>query len=231
MAVPSSAPSVPPSLEDGYRHRGQRRALVRELRQKGIHDERVLAAIAEVPRHLFFDPAFEAHAYQDKAFPIGEGQTISQPYTVAFQTQLLTIEPTHRVLEVGTGSGYQCAVLLRLTSHVQSIELSPVLFERTRQRQAALGLHGAGLYCGDGSLGLPAHAPYDRILVTAGAPGLPPALLRQLRIGGQLIIPVGDAQLQQMLRVTREGPEAFVREEFETFRFVPLRGAEGWRSL
>jgi len=230
MAVPSPAPSVPPSLEDSYRHRGQRRALVRELRQKGIHDERVLTAIAEVPRHLFFDPAFEAHAYQDKAFPIGEGQTISQPYTVAFQTQLLNIEPTHRVLEVGTGSGYQCAVLLRLTSHIQSIELSSVLFERTRQRQAALGLSGAGLHCGDGSLGLPAHAPYDRILVTAGAPGLPPALLRQLRIGGQLVIPVGDAQLQQMLRITREGPEAFVREEFEAFRFVPLRGAEGWRS-
>lgn len=230
MAVPSPASSVSPALEDGYRHRGQRRALVRELRQKGIHDERVLTALAEVPRHLFFDPAFEAHAYQDKAFPIGEGQTISQPYTVAFQTQLLNIEPTHRVLEVGTGSGYQCAVLLRLTPHVQSIELSAVLFERTRQRQAALGLGGAGLHCGDGSLGLPAHAPYDRILVTAGAPGLPPTLLRQLRIGGQLIIPVGDAQLQQMLRVTREGPEAFVREEFEAFRFVPLRGAEGWRT-
>jgi protein-L-isoaspartate(D-aspartate) O-methyltransferase len=230
MAVPTPASSVSSSLEDGYRHRGQRRALVRELRQKGIHDERVLTAIAEVPRHLFFDPAFEAHAYQDKAFPIGEGQTISQPYTVAFQTQLLNIEPTHRVLEVGTGSGYQCAVLLRLTPHVQSIELSPVLFERTRQRQAALGLSGAELHCGDGSLGLPAHAPYDHILVTAGAPGLPPALLRQLRMGGQLVIPVGDAQLQQMLRVTREGPESFIREEFEAFRFVPLRGAEGWQT-
>jgi protein-L-isoaspartate(D-aspartate) O-methyltransferase len=230
MAVPSPAPSASSPLEDGYRHRGQRRALVRELRQKGIHDERVLTAIAEVPRHLFFDPTFEAHAYQDKAFPIGEGQTISQPYTVAFQTQLLGIEPSHQVLEVGTGSGYQCAVLLRITPHVQSIELSSVLFERTRQRQGALGLHGAGLHCGDGSLGLPAHAPYDRIVVTAGAPGLPPALLRQLRIGGQLVIPVGDAQFQRMLRITREGTESFVREEFEAFRFVPLRGAEGWRT-
>jgi protein-L-isoaspartate(D-aspartate) O-methyltransferase len=230
MALPSPASSASSSLEDGYRHRGQRRALVRELRQKGIHDERVLTAIAEVPRHLFFDPTFEAHAYQDKAFPIGEGQTISQPYTVAFQTQLLNAAPSHRVLEVGTGSGYQCAVLLRLTPHVHSIELSSILFERTRQRQAALGLSGAGLHCGDGSLGLPAHAPYDRILVTAGAPGLPPALLRQLRLGGQLVIPVGDAQLQRMLRVTREGPESFVREEFEAFRFVPLRGAEGWQT-
>lgn len=227
MAVSPAFSSLP--LDDGYRHRGQRRALARELRQKGIYDERVLGAMAEVPRHLFFDPAFEAHAYQDKAFPIGEGQTISQPYTVAFQTQLLGIEPHHQVLEVGTGSGYQCAVLLKISPHVHSIELNQVLFERTRQRLAALGLTGAGLHCGDGSLGLPAHAPFDRILVTAGAPALPPALLRQLRPGGQLVIPVGDAQVQKMLRVTREGPESFVREDFDTFRFVPLRGADGWR--
>jgi protein-L-isoaspartate(D-aspartate) O-methyltransferase len=183
-----------------------------------------------VPRHLFFEPAFETHAYQDKAFPIGEGQTISQPYTVAFQTELLGIEPHHRVLEVGTGSGYQCAVLLELTPHVSSIELSSVLFERTRQRLTTLGMTGAALFCGDGSLGLPDHAPFDSILVTAGAPALPPALLRQLRLGGRLVIPVGDTQVQRMVRVTREGPESFVREEFDAFRFVPLRGAEGWRE-
>jgi len=214
---------------DTYRHQGQRRALVRELGQRGIHDERVLAALAAVPRHLFFEPAFEAHAYQDKAFPIGEGQTISQPYTVAYQTQLLGVQPADRVLEVGTGSGYQCAVLLRLTPHVESIEFNEVLFARTRLLLAALGAGGAALHCGDGSLGLPARAPFDGILVTAGAPALPPALLRQLRVGGRLVIPVGDAQSQRMVRVTREGPEAFVREEFDAFRFVPLRGASGWQ--
>jgi protein-L-isoaspartate(D-aspartate) O-methyltransferase len=220
----------PSPLQDTYRHQGQRRALARELRQRGIVDARVLAAIEAVPRHLFFEPAFEAHAYQDKAFPIGEGQTISQPYTVAYQTQLLGVQPHHHVLEVGTGSGYQCAVLLRLTAHVDSIEYNEVLFARTKQRLAALGATGAALHCGDGSVGLPDRAPFDGILVTAGAPGLPPALLRQLRVGGRLVIPVGDAQAQRMVRVTREGPESFVREEFETFRFVPLLGASGWRS-
>ena len=190
----------------------------------------MLAAIAAVPRHLFFEPAFEAHAYQDKAFPIGEGQTISQPYTVAFQTQLLGVQPTDRVLEVGTGSGYQCAVLLELTSEVDSIEFNEVLYARTRRHLAALGAGAATLHCGDGSLGLPARAPFDGILVTAGAPGLPPALLRQLRVGGRLVIPVGDNQTQRMVRVTREGPEAFVREEFEEFRFVPLLGAAGWQA-
>ena len=223
-------PGSPSPLPDTYRHQGQRRALARELRQRGIVDERVLAALAAVPRHLFFEPAFEAHAYQDKAFPIGEGQTISQPYTVAYQTQLLGVQPHHQVLEVGTGSGYQCAVLLHLTSTVDSIEFNEVLFARTRQRLAALGATGATLHCGDGSVGLPDRAPFDGILVTAGAPGLPPALLRQLRVGGRLVIPVGDAPSQRMVRVTREGPESFVREEFETFRFVPLLGASGWRG-
>ena len=218
-------------LFDTYRHRGQRRALAEALRQRGIRDERVLLALATVPRHLFFAPEFEAHAYQDKAFPIGEGQTISQPYTVAYQTELLQVRPGHRVLEIGTGSGYQCAVLLLLTPHVCSIELSPVLFERTRQRllgHPELGAVDAELYCGDGSLGLPHRAPFDRILVTAGAPAPPPALLRQLTVGGRLVIPVGDAQSQRMMRITRESEVSFVREEFEQFRFVPLKGKEGW---
>ena len=217
-------------MTDTYRHRGLRRALATALRGRGIADERVLAAIAAVPRHLFFDPGFEAHAYQDKAFPIGEGQTISQPYTVAYQTALLGLHPTQRVLEVGTGSGYQCAVLLQLTPLVHSIEVNPVLYERTRQRLAALGLGRPALHCGDGSLGLPAAAPYDAILVTAGAPALPPALLRQLAVGGRLVIPVGTAAEQRMVRVTRESPESYLREELETFRFVPLRGAGGWRA-
>jgi protein-L-isoaspartate(D-aspartate) O-methyltransferase len=208
---------------DTYRHRGQRRALVTLLReQRGIRDERVLAALAAVPRHLFFDPAFEAHAYQDKAFPIGEGQTISQPATVATQTELLGVQPGQHILEIGTGSGYQYAVLKQLTDKVESIEFNAVLYARGKARLAALGLPTAGLHLGDGSLGWPAGAPYDGILVTA--------LLRQLRIGGRLVVPVGaaDPSRQQLLRITREGPESFVREEFGGCRFVPLLGAAGW---
>ena len=218
-------------MTDSYRHRGQRRALVALLRERrGIRDERVLAAIGQVPRQAFFEAAFDQHAYQDKAFPIGEGQTISQPFTVARQTELLAVQPSHRLLEVGTGSGYQFAVLCQLTPLVQSIEYNAALYGRARQRLAALGLPTTGLHLGDGSLGLPAHAPYDGILVTAGAPALPPALLRQLRIGGRLVIPVGaaDPSQQQLVRITREGPETFLREEFGPCRFVPLRGAAGW---
>lgn len=214
---------------DTYRHRGLRRTLVEELRRKGIRDERVLTAIGTVPRHLFFDPAFQAHAYQDKAFPIGEGQTISQPYTVAYQTELLKLTPQDKVLEIGTGSGYQCCVLLELTPHVYSIEYQPVLFERTRKRLATMH-RSAHLFCGDGSLGLPQHAPFDKILVTAGSPSLPRPLLRQLRIGGALVIPVGDANTQRMMRVVRESEEEFSREVFEEFRFVPLLGQAGWKE-
>ncbi|GAA4386109.1 protein-L-isoaspartate(D-aspartate) O-methyltransferase [Hymenobacter koreensis] len=216
------------SAADTYRHRGQRRALVEELRRKGIHDERVLTAIGSVPRHLFFERAFESHAYQDKAFPIGEGQTISQPYTVAYQSQLLDVAPRQRVLEVGTGSGYQCAVLLELQATVFSIEYNAVLYERTRHRLAQLGFAGAQLFCGDGSVGLPEHAPFDRILVTAAAPTLPRPLLRQLSVGGRLVVPVGDEHVQRMVRVTRESAEGYAQEVFEEFRFVPLRGAAGW---
>ncbi|AYA36317.1 protein-L-isoaspartate(D-aspartate) O-methyltransferase [Hymenobacter oligotrophus] len=220
--------SVPASAPDSYRHRGQRRALVEELQRKGIRDERVLAAIGAVPRHLFFEQAFESHAYHDKAFPIGEGQTISQPYTVAHQTELLGVRPGLRVLEVGTGSGYQCSVLLTLGAQVFSIEYNRVLFERTCQRMGQLGYTGAHLFCGDGSVGLPAYAPFDRILVTAAAPALPRPLLQQLAIGGVLVVPVGNEQVQRMVRVTRESADSFAREEFDEFRFVPLRGAAGW---
>jgi protein-L-isoaspartate(D-aspartate) O-methyltransferase len=212
---------------DTYRHRGLRRSLVEELRRKGIRAERVLTALAMVPRHLFFEPGFQQHAYQDKAFPIGQGQTISQPYTVAYQTALLQLGPTDRVLEIGTGSGYQCAVLLQLTPEVFSIEYNAVLFEGTRRRMAALGLR-PHLFCGDGSLGLPDYAPFDKILVTAGSPTIPRTLLRQLRVGGALVIPVGDENTQRMMRVVRESEDEFVREEFEEFRFVPLLGQAGW---
>jgi len=227
-------PFLPPdsASADTYRHRGQRRALVATLRGRGIRDEQVLAALGAVPRHLFFASAFEAHAYHDKAFPIGEGQTISQPYTVAYQSELLAVAHHHRVLEVGTGSGYQCAVLLRLTPHVHSIELNTKLFTATQRRLGVLlppGGPAPQLRCGDGSLGWPEAAPFDRILVTAGAPGLPLALLRQLAVGGQLVIPVGPAHAQRMVRVVREGPDAFAREDLAPARFVPLLGAGGWQ--
>lgn len=232
LAPPLALPPRRLLPADTYRHRGQRRALVELLRrERGIRDERVLAAVGAVPRHWFFAPAFDAHSYQDKAFPIGEGQTISQPSTVARQTELLGLQPGHRVLEVGTGSGYQFAVLCQLAEGVQSIEFNPVLYERGRARLATLGLPTAGLHLGDGSLGLPALAPFDAILVTAGAPALPTALLRQLRVGGRLVVPVGsqDPGRQQLLRITREGPDSFVREELGDCRFVPLLGAAGWR--
>lgn len=207
-----------------------RRTLVEELRRKGIRDERVLTAIGTVPRHLFFDAAFQPHAYQDKAFPIGEGQTISQPYTVAYQTELLRVQPTDRVLEIGTGSGYQCSVLLELTPHVFSIEYNQVLFERTARRLTALQ-RAPHLFCGDGSVGLPQHAPFDKIIVTAGSPLLPRPLLRQLRVGGALVIPVGDENTQRMMRVVRESEEEFSRQELEEFRFVPLLGQAGWGKM
>ena len=212
---------------DLYKHKGMRRALVQQLRQKGIRDERVLAAIETVPRHFFFEKAFVEQAYQDKAFPIGEGQTISQPYTVAFQSELLRLRPTDKVLEIGTGSGYQCCVLLQITPNVYTIEYNKVLYERTRRFFAKYGLK-PHVFHGDGSEGLPQHAPFDKIIVTAGAPIVPRSLLKQLNVGGILVIPVGNEQSQKMLRITRVSEEEFEREEFADFKFVPLLGREGW---
>ena len=212
---------------DLYKHKGMRRALVQQLRQKGIRDERVLAAIETVPRHFFFEKAFVEQAYQDKAFPIGEGQTISQPYTVAFQSELLRLRPTDKVLEIGTGSGYQCCVLLQITPNVYTIEYNKVLYDRTRRFFAKYGLKPHAFH-GDGSEGLPQHAPFDKIIVTAGAPVVPRSLLKQLNVGGILVIPVGNEQSQKMLRITRVSEEEFEREEFADFKFVPLLGREGW---
>ena len=213
--------------EDSYRHKGMRRSLVRQLREKGIHDERVLAAIEAVPRHFFFEKAFLEQAYQDKAFPIGEGQTISQPYTVAFQTELLQVKSTDKVLEIGTGSGYQCAVLLQLTPHVYTIEFNRPLYEKAKVFFRKHGLKPQTFH-GDGSEGLPQHAPYDKIIVTAGAPGVPKSLVRQLKENGVLVIPVGDEKSQKMMRITRVGDNEFVKEEFQNFKFVPLLGKSGW---
>ncbi len=215
------------NLTDSYKHKGLRRGLLQVLREKGITDQRVLAAIEQVPRHYFFEPAFLEHAYQDKAFPIGEGQTISQPYTVAYQTALLDVQPTDKVLEIGTGSGYQCAVLLQLSNKIYTIEVVKKLHDKAKVMFAKLGLKPK-MFCGDGTQGLPSYAPYNKILVTAGAPVVPQSLLGQLAVGGKLVIPVGDTEVQKMLCITRVDQNNYIKHEYDDFRFVPLKGKEGW---
>jgi protein-L-isoaspartate(D-aspartate) O-methyltransferase len=215
-------------LEDSYRHKGQRKALIKLLKQKGIKSEAVLNAINTLPRHFFFDSALDSHAYEDKAFPIGEGQTISQPYTVAYQTELLDIKPGDKVLEIGTGSGYQGSILYLLGAEVHTIEYQKKLYTKTTKFLTKLGIH-LHTYFGDGSMGLPEKAPFDKILVTAGAPVIPNSLLKQLSIGGMLVIPVGDRATQRMVRLTKKTSSQIVQEEFDKFAFVPLLGNEGWR--
>lgn len=214
-------------MEDDRTFQRRRLRLVEMLREKGIQDERVLAAIATVPRHLFVEPALRARAYEDVALPIGMKQTISQPFTVAYQTQLLEVQPGDRVLEIGTGSGYQAAVLCVLGARVFTIERHRMLLERAVERLEALGFRVTARH-GDGSLGWPAFAPFDGIVVTAGAAHVPKALCEQLRLpeaarpGGRLVIPVGDARHQVMMRVRRRGFDSFATETLHSFRFVPL---------
>jgi len=215
-------------LEDNYKQRGLRNKLVKIIRNKGISDERVLDAIAKVPRHVFFDNALLEHAYQDKAFPIGEGQTISQPYTVAFQTEKLEIKEGDKVLEIGTGSGYQACILMELGAKVYTIEYNQKLYERTKSFLPKMG-YKPYFFLGDGSKGLPAKAPYDKIIVTAGAPVIPTALTDQLKEGGILIIPVGNRDKQLMNRIIKRRGE-LIKETFDHFAFVPLLGKEGWKG-
>ncbi len=215
-------------FQDTYKHRGLRNKLVRIIRGKGISDPAVLDAIGRVPRHFFFDPALLEHAYQDKAFPIGEGQTISQPFTVAFQTQLLKVRPNDKVLEVGTGSGYQACILLELGARLYTIEYNRKLSDTARKMLAQMGYH-PHFICGDGSKGLASKAPFDRILVTAGAPDIQAALTDQLADGGILVIPVGDREKQKMIRITRQAGKLH-KEEFDYFVFVPLLGEKGWNK-
>jgi protein-L-isoaspartate(D-aspartate) O-methyltransferase len=214
-------------IEDNYKQRGLRNKLVKKLREKGISDERVLAAIGEVPRHAFFDAALLSHAYEDKAFPIGEGQTISQPYTVAFQTEKMKVKAGDKILEIGTGSGYQAAILLEMGAKVYTIEFNRKLYEKTREFLPEMG-YQPYFFFGDGSKGIPAKAPYDKIVVTAGAPVVPNALTDQLAENGVLIIPVGDREKQKMLRITKKQGK-LVQEEFDNFAFVPLLGDQGWK--
>ncbi|MBL7839896.1 MAG: protein-L-isoaspartate(D-aspartate) O-methyltransferase [Cyclobacteriaceae bacterium] len=215
-------------FEDNYRQRGLRNKLVKTLEKKGISDPNVLKAIGKVPRHVFFETALLDHAYQDKAFPIGEGQTISQPYTVAFQTEKLEIKPGDKVLEIGTGSGYQACILLELGAKVYTIEYNKKLYDRTKVLLPKLG-YSPYFFHGDGSKGLPAKAPYNKIIVTAGAPVVPKSLTDQLADNGILIIPVGNRDKQVMLRITKK-KDQLITEEFENFAFVPLLGKEGWGS-
>lgn len=212
---------------DNYREKGGRKQLVEDLRKKGIEDDDVLRAIGKVPRHYFFDETFWAQAYKDIAFPIGEGQTISQPYTVAYQSQLLHVKPGDRVLEIGTGSGYQACILLELGADVYTIERQKKLFQRTRTVLPHIG-YAPRFFLGDGSVGLPGEAPFDKILVTAGAPDVPDSLLRQLKVGGIMVIPVGDEKSQKMITLFRIGQNDFERHELDTFRFVPLVGDKAW---
>jgi len=212
---------------DNYREKGARKRLVELLEKKGIEDKRVLQAIGKVPRHYFFDETFWNQAYKDIAFPIGEGQTISQPYTVAYQTELLHIKKGDKVLEIGTGSGYQACVLIELGAKVFTIERQEKLYERTRQVLPHIG-YKAHFFLGDGSVGIAQHAPYDKIIVTAGAPTVPDVLLKQLKPGGIMVIHVGDENAQKMITILKTGENDYEKIVLDTFRFVPLVGDNAW---
>jgi protein-L-isoaspartate(D-aspartate) O-methyltransferase len=208
-------------LKDTAKHQGLRNQLVSVLQQKGITDSNVLDAIRKIPRHLFLNSSFEDYAYQDKAFPIGAGQTISQPYTVAFQSELLQIKKDHKVLEIGTGSGYQTAVLCMMGAKVYSVERQNELFKQTSVLLPKLGIRPKHLTFGDGYKGLPTYAPFDSIIVTAGAPLIPQPLMAQLKIGGRLVIPLGE-DVQVMTLLIRVNETQFEKHKLGEFRFVPL---------
>ncbi len=214
--------------EDSWRHKGMRSKLIEKLREKGITDEKVLEAMEHIPRHFFMDTAFDAIAYEDRAFPIGEGQTISQPYTVAYQTQLLEIKTFDKVLEIGTGSGYQSVVLAKMGASVFTIERQKKLYNIIKQSFIRQKYPAIKFFYGDGYLGLPTYAPFEKILITAAAPSIPEQLLQQLKPGGFMVVPVGGKAGQRMYRITKKKGEAFDQEIFDNFSFVPmLQGKKG----
>lgn len=218
------------TLKDSLRHKGLRTRLAVELQEKGIKCEKTLNAIRLVPRHLFLPSEFETHAYEDKAFPIGEGQTISQPYTVAYQTQLLQPEPGKKILEIGTGSGYQAAILCATGVEVFSIERIASLQTNALKILKEIG-YSITAKIDDGTEGWKQHAPYDGIVVTAGAPSVPKAYIDQLKVGGVLIIPVGKTnEVQKMVKITKTSAETFDTKVLDGFRFVPLLGKYGWQE-
>jgi protein-L-isoaspartate(D-aspartate) O-methyltransferase len=210
-------------MKDTYRHQGLRKNLVAEIKRKGITDQAVLKAIETVPRHFFFDNAFIEFAYQDNAFPIGAGQTISQPYTVAFQTGLLQVEKGDRILEIGTGSGYQTCILLELGARVFSVERQKLLYDKTRVLLPQLG-YNPRLFYGDGYKGLPAFAPFDKILVTCGAPEIHDELIKQLKVGGIMVVPTGSGEVQIMKTLVKVSENQHEITDFGAFRFVPMLG-------
>ena len=208
--------------EDTYRHKGLRKKLTDTLRQKGISDERVLEAINNIPRHFFLDTAFDEIAYEDRAFPILQKQTISQPYTVAYQTQLLDIKPFEKVLEIGTGSAYQACVLAEMGAQVFTIERQKALFDFVKTFPFKSRYHGIKFFYGDGFEGLPTYGPFDKVLITAAAPFIPVKLIEQMKIGGKMVIPVGEGTVQRMLRITKTSQDKTSEEAFDNFSFVPM---------
>jgi protein-L-isoaspartate(D-aspartate) O-methyltransferase len=215
-------------FEDTYRHKGLRKKLMDQLRDKGITDENVLTAMNNIPRHYFLDTALDNIAYEDRAFPIAEGQTISQPYTVAYQTQLLQVKPQDKILEIGTGSIYQATILAEMGAKVYTIERQKALFEKTRQFVFRAKYPNIKFFYGDGFDGLPTYAPFDKVIITAAAPFIPPKLVAQLRPGGKMIIPLDAGEHQRMLRITKNDDGSISEEAFENFSFVPmLTGKKG----
>lgn len=212
--------------DDTYRHKGLRKKLLQTIIAKGITDERVLDAILEVPRHYFLDSAFDEKAYEDIAFPIGEGQTISQPYTVAYQSQLLELKPFQKVLEIGTGSAYQAVVLAELGAQVYTIERQKKLFDANKSFPFLKKYHSIKFFYGDGFEGLPTYGPFDKVIITAAAPEIPKKLIQQLKSGGIMVIPLGAGDTQQMMRITKLENGALKEEVFDHFSFVPMLGGK-----
>ena len=210
------------TYEDTYRHKGLRKKLIDTLRLKGITDENVLHAMNNIPRHYFLDSALDEIAYEDRAFPIGEGQTISQPYTVAYQTQLLQIKPHDKILEIGTGSIYQATVLAEMNAKVFTIERQKKLFDMTRQFFFRSNYPNLKFFYGDGYEGLPTYAPFDKVIITAAAPFIPTKLIGQLKEGGKMVIPVDEGEHQRMLRITKNADGTVTEEAFDNFSFVPM---------
>jgi protein-L-isoaspartate(D-aspartate) O-methyltransferase len=210
------------NYDDTYQHKGLRRQLINVLREKGITDERVLEAMNNIPRHFFLDSAFDKIAYEDRAFPIGEGQTISQPYTVAYQTQLLMVNKLDKVLEIGTGSMYQSTVLVEMGAKVYTIERQKKLYDQHSHYVFKGRYPNLKFFFGDGFEGQPAFQPYDRILITAAAPFIPPKLVDQLKVGGIMVLPVDEGDVQRMLRLTKQADGTLQEEAFEQFSFVPM---------
>lgn len=208
--------------EDTYQHKGLRKKLMDVLREKGITDENVLRAMNQIPRHYFLDSAFDKIAYEDRAFPISEGQTISQPYTVAYQTQLLQVKPNEKILEIGTGSIYQATVLAEMGAKVFTIERQKKLFELTRSFVLKSQYPNLKFFYGDGYEGLPTYAPFDKIIITAAAPFIPPKLVDQLKTGGKMVLPLDENEYQRMLRITKNADGTISEEAFENFSFVPM---------